>query len=272
METHVIEHQKVCAIVENVQQALTDIDHAFALLQNAKDRLHATLGHDLTYYDSLWDGYIYDSRPAETGKSSQQHVTKNAWRYIVSQTGISHYMTPKRKEMLQEQIKKGDLPALTVDNIMGTLQSLAEQTPQLLQESIKEVFDWLRPRHNWGVGQLKTNKKFRIGYKVIIGSAIERHWHSDPWHFNYYREDNFRALGNVFSLLDGQGVERYPDDFVTRFKQGMKEHGGDIFTDRYFHCVAYKNRNLHVTFLRHDLVDEINKIAGGMALRAAGKE
>jgi hypothetical protein len=266
VNTQIIEHQKVSAIVENVNLALSDIQQAFTLLERAKNRLHATLGHNNTYYDSLWEHDLTDYRLGEKGQDCLAHVTKNAWKYIVSQTGITHYMTPRRKEALQEQIKKGDVPALTVENIMGTLQSLAEQTPQLLQESIKEVFDWLRPTLNWGVGKHKTNKKFRIGYKVILGSAVQRHWHADPWHFNYYREDNFRALGNVFSLLDGQGVERYPYDFVTRFKEGMKEHGGDTFTDQYFHCVAYKNRNLHVAFLRHDLVDEINKIAGGMAL------
>lgn len=58
MQTAVIEHQKVSTIVNNVNQALADIERAFALLDGAKARLHATLGRDSRYYDSLWSGTI----------------------------------------------------------------------------------------------------------------------------------------------------------------------------------------------------------------------
>lgn len=262
MHTAVIAHQKVSTIVDNVNQALADIERAFALLDGAKARLHATLGRDYHYYDSLWSGTISDYNLKSSGESSVQHVTKNAWRYIVQKMGIMAYMTEARANQLKDQIQKSDLPELTVDNIMSTMQALAGRTPELLQEAIREVFTWLRPRSDYGVGKLKTNKKFRIGPKVIIGGAVRRYWKGEAFHLNY--EDHFRILGNVFSLLDGQGVERYPDDLKTRLNTGFQE--ASTVEDQYFTCTAYANGNLHVTFKRRDLVDDINRIAGGMAI------
>lgn len=271
MHREVMEYQKIHTITDNVQQALTDLQQGIGLLLAAKQRLTATLGHENTYYDTLWESRISDGYLDEQRQASVAHVTKNAWRYVVKQTGITAYMTEKRQQELTKQIEKGDLPSLTPENILSTLEALSQQTPALLEESVREVFDWLRPRYSHGVGALKTNKKYRLGYKVIIGHAVTRYWHDAPWEFNSYREANFRTLGNVFALLDGQGVERYPQDFVTRCRMSWKS-GTLPHADQYFCCMPYKNNNLHVTFLRHDLVDRINQIAGDLTLRDPAHE
>ena len=264
--THqVITHQKAGAIVDNVTHALADVDHAFTLLINAKKRLADTMGDGLTYYHNLFPQHnINEYDLGRTAKESRQYILSNAWRYIITQTGMTAYMTEKRQKELMAQLEKGDIPELTVANILGTLTALAERTPDLLREAVKEVFDWLRPRHNWGVGMLKTNQKWRVGYKVIIGSAVEQAWTGKGWRLNCYREPHLRTLGNVFSLLDGTGVERYPDDLITRLKQGFQESWEAV--DRYGIYKAYKNGNLHITFTRHDLVDRLNAMAGDATL------
>jgi hypothetical protein len=258
--THeMIPHQKASAIVANVTQALDDLDKAFTLMQHAKTRLAQTLGDGTHYYHTLWTTPISDYDLPRRGEESARHVRTNAWRYIVAQTGLLAYMTAQRKKEFEQQLDKGDLPDLTTENILGTLHTLAERVPDLLSESVGEIFDWLRPRHDWGVGALKTNNKWKIGPKVIIGGAVERWSRHEPYRLNGYREQSFRTLGNVLSLMDGQGVEQYPHDLVTRLKSGLQRSW--VVVDAYATYKAYANGNLHVAFSRQDLVDRINQMA-----------
>jgi len=271
MDNELIEHQTVTAIVENVAKAKEDIKEAFALLIGAKERLSATLGHD-SYYDTIIpSGSRFSDYEFKDGaENSNKEITKNAWRYILAQTQLNHYMTEKRKNELETQIKEDRLPPLTSENIYETLNGLADRVNSLLDESIKEVFDWLRPRSKWGVGALKTNKKFKVGHKVIIGYAVEGNYTSG-FRIQYHSQTNFCALGNVFSLLDGRGVLKYPDDFITRFNQALEKLlPGESYCEEYFVCKPYKNGNLHVTFKRLDLLKKLNQIGGEGEL--VGKE
>jgi hypothetical protein len=174
-------------------------------------------------------------------------------------------MTEKRQKEPHEQIEKGEIPPLTVENIVGTLQGLAGRLDGLLMESIKEVFDWLRPQSYWGVGALKTNDKWKIGRRVIVNSC--RHNYSGGFQIDYYCDGRFNSLGNVFSLLDGKGVQKYPEDFRTRFNEGMKaKRAGELWEDQYFRCRCYGNGHVHIEFKRLDLVRKLNKIAAGEEL------
>lgn len=271
--TTMIEYQKLGAIVENVQAAQAEVTRAFDLLHQAKERLTATIGHAPCYYDSLWQHNINDFNLRGKSTESVTHIRKNAWRYVVKLIGVREYMTDARKKALDAQIEKGDLPDFTVDNILSAGACWTLQTPQLLQESLQEVYDWLRPRHTRGVGALKTNHTFKIGPKVIIGGAVERPWPGASFRISHYRENDFRSLGNVFSLLDGQGVQYYPEDFVTRFTHSMQENpAASCYCDAYFQCKAFANGHLHITFRRGDLVEALNRMAGEMALQEPGKE
>jgi hypothetical protein len=76
------------------------------------------------------------------------------------------------------------------------------------------------------------------------------------------------ALDRVFHLLDGAG-------YVSRTYLG--ELGDAINAvpvespagrTKYFAFKLYRNGNIHLEFLRPDLVDKLNQIAGGKRLRA----
>lgn len=260
IEKDIIPRQTVAAIVDNVDQAMAEVDAAFANLRSAKNRLFKTLGRS-SYYDSIIDGRLTDYDFEEAGDKAKKKITRNAWRYIIEQTGLVKYMTEKRNIELEEQIEKNALPSLTVENVFGTILGLAGRMDGLLKESIKEVFDWLRPRNNAGVGELKTNKRFRVGYKVIIGYAVENN-HVGGYRFQYRSEMKFTSLANVFTLLDGKGVQQSPHDFVTRCKEAMN-NGADRYEDEYFKATFYQNGRMHIQFKRKDLLDELNRIGGG---------
>ncbi len=270
--TTMIPHQTLTAIVDNVTQARTEVAQAFALLLGAKTRLKAVLGSDNTYYDSLWSSSISDYSLDQTALSVDATVTRNAWKYVIAQVGLRAYMTERRQKELQDQLEQGQFPPLTVDNILATLAGLTAQVGSLLDESAREVFDWLRPSEHSCVGKLKTNHRWRLGEKAIIGYAVEEGW-PRGFRLNHYREANFRALGNVFSLLDGHGAQQYPDDLVTQLRTGLREAAAGQWIDTpYVSLKPFKNTNAHLRFPRTDLVDQLNARCGDGSLGAGARQ
>lgn len=260
MNTEIIEHQKIATIVDNVGLAKADVVEAFRLLRAARDRLKATLGDGSHYYHHFIDYGLSDFSIGEnkTPIEAARRINRNAWAYMIDQVGIKQLMTPARRKEMEKQLEDDELPELTVDNVLGTLCSLAGRVDDLLIESMRYVFDWLRP---WN-SALKTNDPWKIGSRVIVVYGSEVGWGGGGFHLRYSKDAEFRALGNVFSLLDGKGVEKYPDDLYTRFNEGMKDQRrGDKFRDQYFEFKCYRNGNIHIKFLRPDLVAKLNKTA-----------
>ena len=263
--TNLIPYATATQIVENMTQVRTDVQQAFALLQQAKERLKGCLGD--TWYVHLWQRDISDSDLPRTAEKIAQDLERQAWRYVIEKLGMHAYMTEKRQKELQGQLDKGLFPVLTVENMLSTLQGLAGQADTLLQESAKEVWEWLRPSRRTRTGQLKTNKHYRIDKKVIIGYALDHNWSGGGFHLSYYRQANFRALGNVFSLLDGQGAQQYPNDLCTQLEGALKTaQAGEWQETPYLRVKPYHNQNLHVVFTRDDLLAKLNALAGDGSL------
>ena len=262
-----IEHSKVSAIVENVNEAKAEVKQAMDLLLKAKTRLKRTLG-DGTCSANLWKGQIHDSDYSFEGvkKDSEKIITQSAWRFIIHHVGFNHFMTEKRQKELEKQIDNNELPELTEENIMGTLVGLSNRVDGLLQESLKEVYDWLRPREGSHRASYKTNKIYKVGERVIT-YGIQSGYHGG-FRINHYSEANYRGLGNVFSLLDGKGVEKYPTDLVTRFNGAMdSREAGEKFEDDYFEFKCYRNGNVHVKFKSRELLQRFNQMAAEADLR-----
>ena len=269
MTTDILQRQTIAVICDNVAKAQTDIAQAFLLLQGAKDRLGATLGSQRPYQADahLWEREISDHDLPRVGHASAQYVAKNAWRYVIDFCGITAYMTEKRQNELRAQMDGGHFPALTPENVLSTLQGFTGQVGTLLEESAQEVFDWLRPSNpRSSAGRLKTNQRWKLGYKVIVPYAVEANW-TRGYHLNYHREANFRSLGNVFSLLDGNGPQHYPDDLSTQLRAGLEQaKAGEWVSTPYLTLKPYRNHNAHLDFLRHDLVDKLNALCGDGSL------
>ena len=262
-----IEHQTITTIVENVTQARADVAKAFTLLQSAKARLNVVLGDGQAgYCGHIWPRDISDYNLDRTAQETDIFLERNAWHYVLDHAGLRSYMTHAREKELQEQLEQGKFPPLTTENVLSTLQGLTGQLGTLVEENAKEVFDWLRPRSPYGVGALKTNKRWHIGIKVIVGYAVAKDYYGG-YRLQSYVAINLRALGNIMSLLDGHGIQQYPDDLCTQLTTALaKVRTGDTVSTPYLLAKPYKNGNMHITFLRPDLVDRLNHLGGNGAL------
>ena len=256
--TALIPRQTLVDLLQAVQTARGELAQAFLLMRSAQTRLKACVGAGTGGgYDSLWPSPLSDYNLTRTAETVDAFQVQQAWQRIIAQTGLTHWITDARARELHTQLEEGKtLPELTIDNVLATLQALAGDSSKLLDETIAEVWQWLRPCHT----TYKTNKKYRIGEKVIVSYALND-WGNKT--INHHRERQFRSLGTVLSLLDGQGVPVYPHDLVTQLNEQLRQvEYGTWFTVSYLRCKVYENRNAHMVFTRPDLLTELNRRAG----------
>ncbi len=256
METELKKHQRVTAMAAQYEQALQEILEASELINKANNRLKLEFGdHCHTHIDVE---YGLRKSPAE--------IKQRAWRYILEQSQVRSFLSLKRQKELETQINDNKLPEITKNNILSTLHSFLGDSSTLLTETVKEVFDWLRPWRD----DYKTNKKFRIGPKVI------KEWMVDPsyghrFNIRYGNENVLTALDNAFHLLDGQGVRRHPEKLVTAITTAMKNEQ-NIYKDDMFKCKWYQKGTLHIEFKRLDLLKQLNRIGSGGKAEVGDKE
>ena len=86
---------------------------------------------------------------------------------------------------------------------------------------------------------------------------------------DHYREQNIRAIDNVFHALDGNGTIKSHRGPLIDAIEASKDGTGET---EYFRFRCFRNRNLHLEFKRLDLVAKLNAVAGGMRLRGESKD
>jgi hypothetical protein len=248
--------QTIAMMVEDYNAAKQEITQAFRLLESAKDRLKMTFG---TVYINDIRSYGEDSLA-----DHMKHLRQQAWQYVITQTGIKEWCSVRQAEELDKQIKNDDLPELTVDTLWNTLNKLMNNTDLMFEEALQEVWDFLHPNCRWR--SWKTNSKYDLGLKVIRPGVITYDAHFDYWSVGFSYQQEVHALDNIFHLLDGKGISRYPDDLYTIISQAINKKQTECETE-YFHCRWYKKGTIHITLKREDLVKEYNRRIGRMQLK-----
>jgi hypothetical protein len=264
--TELMKPHTIKAMCDASAEATHDMAEAFRLLRRAEQRLAEFLSYPHVFPDG-WHHSMYDGANGEPAAKTIEEVTErirsDMWQYVLKQTRVEEMCSNRQKSEFDRQVSAKELPELTEANVARLLENLGANLPDMLEEAIKEVYDWLRPR-SW-VGQFKTNDAFKVGRKVIRSCVMTRRY-GGGFAVEYHAEQPLQALDNVFHLMDGKGVARAPGNLLTAIGQaGQVTHTQGCETD-YFKCKWYGKGTLHIEFKRLDLVDELNKRAGGHGL------
>lgn len=254
--------QTLPAIVGIYKQACADIISAYELLEKAQGRLRSafcdTPGHGFTVNDRN----NYD----RVGKKASDHVLiqvkKDAWRHLTERMELRRALSLKRRDELDKQLDDDkQLPEVTEENIVAMFEMSVASLDTYLEEAVKEVFDYLRPPGS----KYKTNTEFELGKRVILGYAVEKGWSKrGKFRPTYNRDKYLTAIDNVFSMIDGKGAIK--THYGQLYDAIIDSHDGRGETD-YFSFKCFLNGNLHIEFLRPDLVAKLNAVAGGARLR-----
>ena len=266
MTTDLAHRTTITAMVATYTLAESEIRQAYDLLEAAKNRLAVSF---IPGSGARFD-VNNESRPGvgkEAADRCVKGLKKDAWRCIVDRLEIRRILSIGRRAELDRQLSGEQrystdplppLPDVTEANIINMFQDGMAKAVDYANEAVLEVFDWLRP-HRGRTGELKTNEKWKLGKKVIIGWAVERGYGKCAFHIRSGAEPNFIALDNVMSMLDGKGpVKGHQGELVAAIRDSV----GGIGETAYFKFKSCKNGNIHIDFKRLDLVDKINKAGG----------
>jgi hypothetical protein len=260
-------------LVRVYEQAERDIRAGFALVEAAQQQLgDAFQGSGRM---SLARRGRHEA-PYEFGEAEATRVLagyrRQCWATLIERLELRRICSISRWEKLWKQVHDGpdsEVPEITVELVLGMAEGFRSQMGDMIRESVREVYDMLRPRNS----EYKTNSEFGIGKRVILSYFVER-W-SAGWqvrigsHRSYSQE--LSALENVFRTLDGRkhGTDGYRSEIETAIR--AIEPGAPCAGETtYFRFRGHQKGTLHLEFTRPDLVALFNQVAGGGMLPQRG--
>lgn len=254
MNTDIIKRETFAAIVSQVEKSKQDFATAVDILERTQKELGLVLGE--------WRSHILAHSICREKCLSK--IKGNAWSYLLERSGVYEFCSIKQRDEINNQMRdEKNLPDFTLENIQAWFESYSLNIDKLFEDSIKEIFNWLKP---WKYETYKTNNKEIIGRKVIKNSMFENVW-NEKMSLVYYNDKYIQALDNVFHLMDGKGISKYPGNLVTAIKEACSKNIRGCETE-YFICKWYKKGTMHLEFKRLDLLDKVNAKAGGLNLSA----
>lgn len=248
----------VSELVATYAQAERDIIAGFALVAEAEKRLKVAFEGNNNWIR------VHGSRGTinfDDSETSVKHVRRQVWQALIAHLELRRFMSISAFEDLEKQIEREDPPEITIDTVTQMAEQFRAQMPDMLKAAVGEVFEFLRPHNDRYV----RNSQLEIPQRVILSWMVESAWPGRAFRPQYNREPQLTALENVVTALDGKGsvTKGHYSNLSAAIKESPDGHG----ETEYFEFRACKNRNLHLTFRRLDLLKRLNQIAGGKRLR-----
>jgi hypothetical protein len=175
-------------------------------------------------------------------------VDAKLWDLFLNESGLRSFMDAQAREDWRLQLAELRHPALTVENIDATFESLAKHRGEFFDRGVIALFRKL----SW---HYKTNTPVKFGKKIIVDWGVSLAFKAGHGHFGYETQNKLDDLVRVFAVADGKPE---PDHRDSPFRDQIELRTVHRFD--YFELRAFKKGSLHVTFTRPDLVDALNEI------------
>ena len=268
MTTALTVHSSIRTLVSTFHEAEANMRTAFSMIVAAQNTLDAVFnldghGQNLRIEASRRGG---DDDFTDPDRAIAR-MSRAAWHLIVDRLELRRAMSMKRYAQLEKQLRDGELPPITQENVERFVEDCMANLPDMLEDAIGEVFEWLRPRAGTRTGDLKTNTEMEIGSKVILGWMVRGAHSGGGYRVQYGQADQqLTALENVFHALDGRG--QIGREHYSLLHRAIEECGpSGVGSTDLFEFKCFRNGNLHLKTKRPDLIAKLNAVAGGMRLR-----
>jgi len=259
MSNEIATRKTIDELAEVYQAAMDKVTTAYTMLAEAQAELKDAFQEGYGGFE-VTDRQIYSSDPLQICEGIRNKITRSAWGAAIDRLGIRKVLSVKRTKELNDRLDSHSDFAwadFTTANVMNEFVELSRASSTLLAESVKEVYEFLRP------GAIFTNKhktndkyaKFALGKKVVLTriANVNRYF----TYINSYYEPQLIAMDRVFHALDGKSIaESYRSPLLDKISNSTE---GET---EYFTFKIYLNGNVHLSFKRMDLVAKLNQIAG----------
>ena len=171
-----------------------------------------------------------------------RHVDKIAWSYLMKESGNLALMDSKAKHDWEQSLTDFKFPELTLENIRATFQDMHMARGEMFDRGVLNVYNSLS-RH------YKANDPFGFKKKIIVG-YLESHYSGGCTAID--------DLVRCFHVFDNKPEPEY-SQCTRNLMSAAKRAGQDFLETEYIHLKWYQNGNGHVTLLRPDLVEKLNR-------------
>ena len=187
----------------------------------------------------------------QIGRDMEQitrEIDRGLWAHIGAISGIMAMMDSTARDQWHKQLREQP-PELTYDNIRATLLSLNQDRDIIFRRGLVSAFRKLDRSYI-------TNKGFCIKKRIILGYAIDSDYRGGC-RFRYEKTATINDLERCFLILDGKTTKEHGQQCTHQI--GSWKYGEKLTTD-YMVFMPYQNGNVHITFTRPELVDQVNRI------------
>lgn len=190
-----------------------------------------------------WDG------PASL-EMYRKHLDASCWINAMALCGLDALMDAEAKAE-QRRSLCAEVPEITVDNLMATLEHYAGTADLIFQRGLARVFAGLDRR-------FRSHDGFKLGSRIILTHFFDV-WGQVNW--SNQSIDKLVDVERVFMVLDQERGDCTSIGHLVRESHGSGLNPRQSETiSRYFKIRGYMNGNCHVWFQRDDLVEKANLV------------
>lgn len=175
----------------------------------------------------------------------RKHMDKRIWVALKRETGLVDLMDAEASGKFDKEVEE-NAPPISLDVVKATFARLLGEADLIFERGLVNVFRTV-------CREYKTNDPFRVGKKIIMRGGF--------WH-HMYNAERVADLDRVFHMLDGKSPKPHGENAasVLRAHYGYNSVPRDRVKTDYMAFDGYLNGNIHIHFLRPDLVDKVNLI------------
>lgn len=175
-------------------------------------------------------------------------VDVGGWQHLMNESGLRTFMDAQTREKWDRGLhENGTVPELTDETIRATFRTLHDSRARMFEDGVISVFRSL----SW---DYKTNRPFAFGKRIIRRGLLP---HSYYGHHNAANE--LDDLTRVMAVMDSQPEPDHRQGWW-RLLSDARNAGAANAANNYLSVKWFKNGNGHITFLRPDLVEYMNRI------------
>lgn len=175
------------------------------------------------------------------------------WSYLLEQSGLRSFLDATAREQWRKALETDEVPEVTQANIEATFAALYSSRGDMFERGIVELFRNL----SW---DYKTNSPVKLGRKLVLRHVVDGLGGRWDWATPSFTGcDRLDDLIRVMSILDNKPEPDHRLGAYHCLKAAGFPQAGQVDLN-YFTLRGYKNGNGHLSFVRADLVDAMNKI------------
>lgn len=250
--TDLVRRDSIEELVGHRQRALDLYAQMLRTLEAARTAHKLACGGSTYITNDFLRDLQYKETPERFATDVRKGVDRDMWNAFMTNTPLGSLMDKKERQSFTDSLDK-DPPEITIDTVFASLSRLAADGGMIFRRGLVEVFRSLSH-------EFYSHDGFKIGARMVLTGMVS-YWGGGYMGMNHYREPTLRDMDRCFHVLDGKPAPDHQQGLCAELRTALRDTPkADTIETPYFRVRWFKNGNVHLWFLRDDLVEMANKL------------